>query len=112
MMSSGVTDQEPTVVQPLFREPVNIGEWVELVVVVVLLRPSRRGLVHKRQAGCTYRAAATMVSRISVALLLGLVALPLLAPPLALAAEHALGFRRHGALRRVMKSRMRAAGSW
>ena len=55
MMSSGVTDQEPTVVQPLFREPVNIGEWVELVVVVVLLRPSRRGLVHKRQAGCTYR---------------------------------------------------------
>ena len=51
MMSSGVTDQEPTVVQPLFREPVNIGEWVELVVVVVLLRPSRRGL----ERGCTYR---------------------------------------------------------
>ena len=53
MMSSGVTDQEPTVVQPLFREPVNIGEWVELVVVVVLLHPSKRGLVRKR--GCTYR---------------------------------------------------------
>ena len=42
MMSSGVTDQEPTVVQPLFREPVNIGEWFELVVVVVLLRTYRR----------------------------------------------------------------------